>query len=101
MKRYDIDWSKIENCENGNKIKLDHLPKGGKHVPKNKINWNDSVGKKVYALYDNKEYTILLKQYDKGVLHIDIEGFYEINYKISVNNFIKCKIRSLINNFIF
>ncbi len=59
------------------KILLDNLPRGGKYLPKNRINWVESVGKKVYVLYEEKEYVVTIDNYDKktAYLTINIEGY--------------------------
>ena len=37
------------------KVFLDELPRGGKCVNKNSINWKESIGYKVKFVYDNIE----------------------------------------------
>lgn len=105
MKNYSIDWSKIESSGTGvsggeKKIMLDNLPRGGKYLPQNRINWIRSVGEKVYVLYEGKEYAITIDGYDgdTGYLMVNIVGYNKVNYKIHSGNFVKCKLNKLINN---
>ena len=96
-----IDWGKIEPCGkttlgNDKKIYLEHLPHSTKGVQ-----WKKAVGMNVYALYDNKEYTITIKEYmGNRKLIIDLVGneYNEIDFIISDNNLYKCKIGKLIRN---
>lgn len=105
MKKCDVDWSKIESSGTGvsggeKKIMLDHLPRGGKYLPENRINWGRSVGEKVDVLYDGKEYIVTIDGYDgdTGYLMVNIVGYNKVNYKIHSGNFVKCKLNKLINN---
>ena len=100
-----INWEEIEPAGKTvtggiKKIKLDELPRGGKYTPKNRINWMESVGMTVYALYDEKEYAIVIDSYDKekGNLIVNIVGYHAIDFKIHTANFPKCKLGALINN---
>mgnify|MGYP003288786035 CR=1 FL=1 len=96
-----IDWDKIEPCGkttlgNDKKIYLDHLPHSAKGVQ-----WKLTVGMELYVLYDNKEYTIKVKECrDNRKLVIDLIGddYNEIDFIISDNNLYKCKIGRLIRN---
>lgn len=104
-KEYAIEWSKVNSCGVGvsggkKKILLDNLPRGGKYLPKNRINWVESVGKKVYVLYEEKEYVVTIDNYDKktAYLTINIEGYNKVDYKIHTGNFTQCKLNSLISN---
>ena len=96
-----IDWNKIEPCGkttlgNDKKIYLDHLPKGGKQ-----IKWSSCIGMEIYALYDDIEYIIKIKNRLKnGSFIIDLVGddYNEIDFEIARNNLYRCKIGRLIRN---
>lgn len=105
MKNYSIDWSKIESSGTGvsggeKKIVLDNLPRGGKYLSQNRINWTKSAGEKVHVLYEGEEYVVTIDGYDgdTGYLMVNIVGYNKVNYKIHSGNFVKCKLNKLINN---
>lgn len=105
MKNCDVDWSKIESSGTGvsggeKKIALGNLPRGGRHLSKNRINWTKSVGEKVYVLYEGEECVLTIDGYDSdtGYLVVNVEGYNKINYKIHTGNFVKCKLNGLVNN---
>ena len=101
MVQMKIDWSKVEPCGkttlgNDKKIYLEHLPHSAKGVQ-----WKKTIGMNIYALYDNKEYTIKIKGItEERVLIIDLVGddYNEIGFEIANNNIKKCKIGRLIRN---
>lgn len=105
MKNYSIDWSKIESCGTGvtggeKKIVLDNLPRGGKYLSQNKINWRKSIGEKVCVLYEGEEYIVTIDGYDgdTSYLTINIVGYNKVDYKIYSGNFVKCKLSGLVNS---
>ena len=100
-----INWEEIESIGktkrgNDKKIYLDHLPKGGKFISQNRINWKESVGREIYVFYDNEEYILKIEDYDKkkGNVIVNVVGYNNIDFKINTANLPKCKLGSLINN---
>ena len=79
-----INWDKIESAGkttlgNDKKIYVDHLPKES-----NRVKWTKSVGKYIYVLYDNVEYTIKIKEYlgnRKFIIDLVGNNYNEIGHK--------------------
>lgn len=96
-----INWDEIESVGkttlgNDKKIYVDHLPKES-----NRIKWTKSVGKYVYVLYDNIEYTIKIEEYlgnRKFIIDLVGNDYNEIGFEIGGNNLSKAKIGRLIRN---
>lgn len=100
-----INWEEIESIGktvrgNDKKIYLKHLPKGGKFISQNKINWKESVGLSFFTLYDNREYEIIIEDYlsESGYLVVNVKGHYKANFKIHTSNVPSAKFNKLINN---
>lgn len=100
-----INWEEVTTVittakGNENKVYLDHLPKGGKFLVPDKINWRESVGMTFYTLYEGEEYEISIDGYEgsKGKLTLNVVGFYKADYKMSISQVRSCKFRKLIRN---
>lgn len=100
-----IDWQEIESVGKtargkDKKVYLDHLPKGGKCIPKNKINWKESKGMSFYTLYDEKEYEIIIEDYlcSTGYLILNVKNNHKCDFKIHSSNVPSAKFNTLINN---
>lgn len=100
-----INWEEVPTVNisakgNENKLYLDHLPKGGKFLLPDKINWKESIGMTFYTLYEGEEYEIIIEDYNsKGSkLTLNVVGFYKTNYKMTVSQVRDCKFRKLTRN---
>jgi len=72
------------------KVFLDNLIHGGKSIQSDRINWKESVGKKVHFIYDDIEGDVEIIDYnipDQKVVFI----YDKIEYSIPRSNFKSCK----------
>lgn len=100
-----INWEEIPTVAitakgNENKIYLDHLPKGGKFLLPDKINWKESVGLTFYTLYEGEEYEISIDDYESsgGKLTLNVVGHHKADFKMNVSAVRGCRFRKLIHN---
>lgn len=104
----DIKWNDIEECGRTKRGKpkkvflktLLTIKGKGRNHGKTIIDWKNSVGRIVPMLYDDIVYNVTIDDYEtKGnYLTINIIGYYKIDFKIHVTNFLKCGIGNLISN---
>lgn len=88
------------------KVFIENLPRGGgdangKNINKQRINWKDSVGKKVKFIYNNIQGEILIEGYRSELIDDRYRTFLSVRYKnkvkdLRVEHFRRCVIGDLI-----
>lgn len=76
------------------KVFLDKLPRGGKCIPKNKINWKESVGQKVKFIYNDIYGEIEILEY-LGERRLLVK-YKDNEVNTATNTLISCEIGNII-----
>lgn len=77
-------------------IFLDELPRGGKYINKNSINWKESIGHKVKFVYDDIEDEIEIVDYDPKTRYLSIKYNNKIIYILN-GDFLNCKLGNILS----
>ena len=77
------------------KVFLDELPRGGKCVNKNSINWKESIGYKVKFVYYNIEGEIEIVDYVSKGQKLTIK-YKDKTKPIKTNDFLRCKLGNIL-----
>ena len=78
------------------KVFLDELPRGGRYIKKNSINWKESIGSKVKFVYDDIEGEIEIVDYKNSYLTVKYENKTKT---IKRDNFLNCRLGELLNKY--
>lgn len=77
-------------------IRLDDLPKYKNGANKNRINWNESIGRKIYFEYDDLKGYVLILDNKHDEIKVEYNGYSRYMYK---SDFRKCSLGRLLKKY--
>lgn len=78
------------------KVFLDELPHGGKFIPKDKVNWKESVGYKIRFVYDDIEGELEIIDYNRETEKLSLIYLNNDIFEITPHHLKKCQLKELL-----